>query len=201
MKLSKKLAIFAAAVFALTLSFAAPRRAHAEKSAAELEKEKALANPYPNDFGPDKLSEEQLKEYPKDKLEGYKLMLTRCSQCHTPSRPLNSRFVEPAAGLKAAVGPAREKAEDAAIAGMKKEHEDWFGEKANGIVQIESGVWGRYVKRMLNKPGCGVSQGGPYFHDGRAATLREVFSRYRHQLPVGLPEPELADLLEFLRGL
>jgi YVTN family beta-propeller protein len=47
----------------------------------------------------------------------------------------------------------------------------------------------------------GVGQGGPYFHDGRAATLRDVFAVHRHQLK-GEPEKgELDDLLEFLRTL
>ena len=147
----KKFAVFAAAILTLGLGAA---RVSAEKSAAELEKEKALANPYPNDFGPDHLTDEELKDYPADKKEGYKLLLTRCAQCHTPSRPLNSRFVEPAAGLKAAAGPARDKAEYAAVAALKKGHDDL------SVWQIESGVWARYVKRMLNKPGCGKAQGG-----------------------------------------
>jgi cytochrome c peroxidase len=47
----------------------------------------------------------------------------------------------------------------------------------------------------------GVSQGGPYFHDNRAATLEEVFTRHRHQLMRELPRQELADLLAFLGSL
>ncbi|MCI0376786.1 MAG: c-type cytochrome [Gemmataceae bacterium] len=47
----------------------------------------------------------------------------------------------------------------------------------------------------------GLSQGGPYFHDGRAQTLAEIFTRYQHRLTEPLGEKELADLLEFLRGL
>jgi YVTN family beta-propeller protein len=47
----------------------------------------------------------------------------------------------------------------------------------------------------------GVSQGGPYFHDNRAATLEEVFTRHRHQLKSELTKQELADLLSFLRGV
>jgi YVTN family beta-propeller protein len=47
----------------------------------------------------------------------------------------------------------------------------------------------------------GVSQAGPYFHDNRAATLDEVVRRYRHQLPNGLPQKEVADLLAFLDSL
>jgi YVTN family beta-propeller protein len=46
----------------------------------------------------------------------------------------------------------------------------------------------------------GVSQGGPYFHDNRAATLEDVFVRYRHQLAGKLTEQELGDLLHFLRS-
>jgi YVTN family beta-propeller protein len=47
----------------------------------------------------------------------------------------------------------------------------------------------------------GVSQGGPFFHDNRAATLEDVFRRYRHQLAGKLTEQELQDLLHFLRSL
>src|SRR5207248_4685234 len=44
----------------------------------------------------------------------------------------------------------------------------------------------------------GVSQGGPYFHDNRAVTLGEVFTRHRHQLHEELPRQQLVDLLTFL---
>jgi YVTN family beta-propeller protein len=47
----------------------------------------------------------------------------------------------------------------------------------------------------------GVSQGGPYFHNNAAATLDEVFTRYRHQLKGELARAELDDLLAFLRSL
>jgi YVTN family beta-propeller protein len=47
----------------------------------------------------------------------------------------------------------------------------------------------------------GVGQGGPYFHDNRAATLEEVFTRHRHQVKDKLAEQEVADLLAFLRSL
>jgi YVTN family beta-propeller protein len=47
----------------------------------------------------------------------------------------------------------------------------------------------------------GISQAGPYFHDGRARTLEEVFTRYRHRLADTLPQRDLADLLYFLRSL
>jgi YVTN family beta-propeller protein len=56
--------------------------------------------------------------------------------------------------------------------------------------------------KEFNPPSLrGVSQGGPYFHDGRAATLEEVFTRHRHQLKADLAKEELEDLLEFLRTL
>lgn len=153
----KNLTLLMAAILSLGAAVYA-QDAAPKKSAAQLEKEKALSNPYPNDFGPDKLDEETLKSYPADKVAGYKLLLVRCSQCHTPSRPLNSRFVEPDAGE---VTPAnRDEKEAAALAKIKGEHPDYFGEKANGIWQVEASVWNRYVKRMLSKPGCGVDVGG-----------------------------------------
>jgi YVTN family beta-propeller protein len=56
--------------------------------------------------------------------------------------------------------------------------------------------------KMFNPPSLrGAGQGGPYFHDGRAATLAEVFSRYRHQVKGELTKQELGDLLEFLESL
>jgi cytochrome c peroxidase len=56
--------------------------------------------------------------------------------------------------------------------------------------------------RTFNPPSLrGVGQGGPFFHDNRARTLEEVFTRYRHELKSDLSEQELEDLLAFLRGL
>jgi YVTN family beta-propeller protein len=47
----------------------------------------------------------------------------------------------------------------------------------------------------------GVSQGGPYFHDNRARTLEEVFTRYHHQLAGPLSAQEVRDLVHFLGSL
>jgi cytochrome c peroxidase len=47
----------------------------------------------------------------------------------------------------------------------------------------------------------GLSQGGPYFHDNRAQTLEEVFSRHGHQLAGRLTPQEMSDLLRFLESL
>src|SRR5262249_52965021 len=56
--------------------------------------------------------------------------------------------------------------------------------------------------RDFNPPSLrGVSQAGPYFHDGRAAMLEDVFVQHRHQLDKPLSKEELADLLAFLRSL
>lgn len=56
--------------------------------------------------------------------------------------------------------------------------------------------------RRFNPPSLrGVSQGGPYFHDGRAATLDEVLERYQHGLESKLSADELHDLLAYLRSL
>jgi len=56
--------------------------------------------------------------------------------------------------------------------------------------------------RLFNPPSLrGVSQGGPYFHDGRAATLDEVFLKHRHQLRGDPSAGELQDLVAFLKSL
>jgi cytochrome c peroxidase len=47
----------------------------------------------------------------------------------------------------------------------------------------------------------GVAQGGPFFHDNRAASLEEVFHRFRHQIKKDLTEQEVKDLIAFLRSL
>jgi YVTN family beta-propeller protein len=57
-------------------------------------------------------------------------------------------------------------------------------------------------KKAFNPPSLrGVSHGVAFFHDGRAAALEEVFSRYRHQVPADMPKREVEDLLAFLRSL
>ncbi len=56
--------------------------------------------------------------------------------------------------------------------------------------------------KLFNPPSLrGVGQGGPYFHDGRAATLEEVFKKHRHQVKGEFVKGELEDLLTFLRQI
>jgi cytochrome c peroxidase len=55
---------------------------------------------------------------------------------------------------------------------------------------------------QFNPPSLrGVSQGGPYLHDGRAATLEELFSVHRHPPGEEIPPGDLADFVVFLRSL
>jgi cytochrome c peroxidase len=56
--------------------------------------------------------------------------------------------------------------------------------------------------KHFNPPSLrGISQGGPYFHDGRAGTLEEVFTKHRHQVKSDLAKTELDALLSFLRAI
>ena len=129
--------------FGLTRASAQEKKA---KTPAELEKEKALANPYPNDLGPATLDEAYLKSLSKDEQEGYKLLQVRCAKCHQPSRPLNSQFIE---------APGKTDAErDAALAKWKKDSPEMFKNKL--AFQPEAHVWSRYVHRMMSKPGCDI---------------------------------------------
>ena len=41
----------------------------------------------------------------------------------------------------------------------------------------------------------------PYLHDGRCATMKEVFKAEKHELDVLLPEKELDQLVEFVLSL
>lgn len=109
---------------------AAPAAAPAvETSAAVSEKDKALANPYPNDLGPAELPKEHVAALSPEHRKGYELLVSRCAQCHTAARPLNSRFVE------APPDPAL---------------------SDRSVWQVEPNVWNRYVKRMMAKPGCRI---------------------------------------------
>ncbi|PIQ82447.1 MAG: hypothetical protein COV76_03635 [Candidatus Omnitrophica bacterium CG11_big_fil_rev_8_21_14_0_20_64_10] len=44
------------------------------------------------DVGPDRLPYAQFSNYPDAMQAGYVLFTQRCSKCHTPARPLNSRI-------------------------------------------------------------------------------------------------------------
>ncbi len=154
----KLILVVAAALLGLT---AIPGARAAEMT----EKEKALASPYPNDLGPDKLPAEVLKSYPANIQEGYHILIgekkaadgkwvynngkSGCVQCHTASRPLNSRFMEPAGGMDDA-------AQTSALEKLKKEQPEIF--KDITIWQPEVKVFNRYVKRMMNKPGCSITK-------------------------------------------
>ena len=128
-----------AAVLGLAAAAISSRPAlSAEKTAAELEKEKAQANPYPNDMGPDKID---ASKYGAEEQQGYKLLQEKCSRCHTPSRPLNSQFLQ----LK----PDEQ-------AKVKAANPEIFKDKL--LWQVESEIWQRYVKRMMSKPGCAISE-------------------------------------------
>jgi hypothetical protein len=154
----KWILIAAAALMGLT---ALPHAFAAEMS----EKEKALASPYPNDLGPDKLPDDVVAAYPANIQEGYHILIgekkgadgkwtynngkSGCVQCHTSSRPLNSRFMEPAGGMDDA-------AQAANLEKLKKEQPEIF--KDITVWQPEVKVFNRYVKRMMNKPGCQISK-------------------------------------------
>ncbi len=56
--------------------------------------------------------------------------------------------------------------------------------------------------RTFNPPSLrGVSQGGPFFHDGRAKSLGEVFQKYHHQLKTAPSPQEVSELVAYLRTL
>jgi DNA-binding beta-propeller fold protein YncE/cytochrome c peroxidase len=56
--------------------------------------------------------------------------------------------------------------------------------------------------RKFNPPSLrGVGQGYRFLHDNRAATLEEVFTKFRHKVEPDMPADELGDLVRFLRSL
>ena len=128
---------FAAIFMGILISGIAAPGLSAEKaadSAAEAERQKALKNPYPNDFGPDKID---AGKYSAEARQGYELMQVKCSRCHSPSRVLNSQFVD--------VKPEE-------LPNLKKTDPAIFKDPL--VWQVEPKIWQRYVKRMMSKPGC-----------------------------------------------
>jgi mono/diheme cytochrome c family protein len=139
----------------LGLAVAAAPRLHSadqpNSGSYEAEKAKALANPYPNDSGPVSID---VSAYPAELQDTYKnIFLVKCQRCHQASRPLNSQFVEPS-GDKS--GHA------AKIASWKAANPEMFKDKlvwdVEGWTPSQPGVWERYVKKMMSKPGCNISQ-------------------------------------------
>jgi DNA-binding beta-propeller fold protein YncE len=56
--------------------------------------------------------------------------------------------------------------------------------------------------RKFNPPSLrGVGQGYRFLHDGRAATLEEVFTKFGHKVDKDTPQSDIDDLLRFLRSL
>ncbi len=67
---------------------------------------------------------------------------------------------------------------------------------------FDVGIHDENGESEFNPPSLrGVSQRGPYFHDGRAKSLRDVFEEYLHPNDLDLRPAQLDDLLEFLNSL
>lgn len=139
----------------LGLAILATQRSQSADPAAstsyEAEKAKALANPYPNDSGPATID---VSGYPADMQATYKTLLSvKCARCHQPSRPLNSQFVEPSGDKKG---------HQAKIAAWKSANPAMFQDKlvwqVEGWTPSQPGIWERYVKKMMSKPGCNIAQ-------------------------------------------
>lgn len=67
--------------------------------------------------------------YPAAAKAGYQVFIDRCTQCHAAARPLNAQYIDGA-------GPTSNK---------------W-------VSHYEPGVWKRFTKRMMAKPGCEISK-------------------------------------------
>ncbi len=64
------------------------------------------------------------------------------------------------------------------------------------------GLQDQHGRAKFNPPSLrGVRYRGPFFHDHRATSLREVFTKHKHPQPADWPANELDDLLAFLESL
>ncbi|MDD5304576.1 MAG: hypothetical protein PHS14_15880 [Elusimicrobia bacterium] len=134
--------VVAACLAVGTFGAASVRGEETAKPAAEAEPKSGTAATgfYPNDLGP---AEIDVSAYPKEMRQSYKVFAFKCAACHTIARPINSQFLE--------------LSEDE-IKKAKTEDPDLF--KDEKLVKPEAGIWNRYVKRMMSKPGCPVGKDG-----------------------------------------
>lgn len=131
---------------ALTVSAALAARAAQPAPAKAADDAKTQAGGlYPNDFGPDEID---VSEYPKEMRASYKLFKFKCAACHTIARPINSQFLE------------LSKDE---IAKLKKEDPAALADER--VLSADEGMWSRYVKRMMAKPGCPVGKDGKVIYE------------------------------------
>ena len=134
--------VVAACLAAGTFGAAPVRAEDAKHEAAEKDPKSVTAATgfYPNDLGP---AEIDVSAYPKEMRQSYKTFAFKCASCHTIARPINSQFLE--------------LTEDE-IKKAKTDDPDMF--KDEKLVKPEAGIWNRYVKRMMTKPGCPVGKDG-----------------------------------------
>jgi cytochrome c peroxidase len=64
------------------------------------------------------------------------------------------------------------------------------------------GLKDQHGRGKFNPPSLrGVRHRGPYFHDHRAVSLRDVFTAHKHPQAAEWPTNELEDLIAFLESL
>lgn len=91
---------------------------------------------YASDLGPTTVD---VSNYPVALQKTYRGALQKCTKCHNLARPLNSQFLElKKKEIKKLKGKTPEAFEDPAV------------------LRVEKGIWKRYVKRMMAKPGCDI---------------------------------------------
>jgi YVTN family beta-propeller protein len=67
---------------------------------------------------------------------------------------------------------------------------------------FDVGIHDEVGQKKFNPPSLlGVSQRGPYFHDGRAKALRNVFDEFNHPSGLQMDAGEVDDVVEFLKSL
>ncbi len=93
---------------------------------------------FANDLGP---AEVDVSSYPAKLRKTYRTTLKRCTKCHGLARPLNSHFLE---------------LDKEVISALKKKRPEVFEDE--NVLYIGETIWKRYVKRMMRKPGSGISK-------------------------------------------
>jgi mono/diheme cytochrome c family protein len=107
------------------------------ESAPTVAEPTGISLPYANDLGPKTVEVSTLSVTAQ---KGYRLMLQKCTLCHTSARPLNAQYLD---------------VDSATVDRLKKSRPELFVNRY--LLQIEEGVWKRKIKQMAGKSGAKIS--------------------------------------------
>lgn len=120
-----------------------------------------------------------------------------CTTCHDAPNVGNHSVKAP---LNIGLTDADQRTPDMPLYTLRNVHTGDFTQTTDPGRAMVTGKWkdiGRFKGPILR----GLAARAPYFHNGSAATLRDVVNFYDRRFNIGLTEAEKSDLVAFLRAL